>query len=254
MRIRQVIFLLVFMALFVKMSSGDDLEKARALFYEGNNYYSGEKFEEAIADYEKALSLGFESGQLYYNLGNAYFKRGSLGKAILNYLRAGRLMPEDADLKSNLNYARSLIKGGPVEPRRKWPVRIFLVLADSFSLDRAALLVTILYFALVILFVLVTLVKRLRKISGYIVVPVSILLAIFVSLFLAQLHKTLQKVAVVITERSDCKFEPLSGATTFYTLNEGENVVVVGSKKDWVKVRRPDGKQGWILRSDIEFL
>ncbi|MFH1244966.1 MAG: tetratricopeptide repeat protein, partial [Candidatus Omnitrophota bacterium] len=72
-----------------------DTGPAGALFSQGNGYYAQEKFDQAITAYEQELSLGRESGPLYYNLGNAYFKSGQLGRAILNYLRAERLIPAD---------------------------------------------------------------------------------------------------------------------------------------------------------------
>ena len=82
-----------------------------------------------------------------------------------------------------------------------------------------------------------------------------ILLIISLSLFSVQFYKTVvQKEAVAIVNTVDSKFEPLEDATTFFVLNEGESVTVIASKKGWLKIRRPDNKQGWVKESDIEFL
>lgn len=198
---------------------------------------------------------GFESGPLYYNLGNAYFKQGSLGKAILNYLRARRLIPRDVDLNSNLNYARSLIKGGAVIPRTKWFRRIFFNLADSFSLNRITLITVALYFIASIMVIFLIITKNSKKVLGYIAGLILALLFISTSLFCAQFCKTIiQKQAVVIARSSGAKFEPFDSATTFFTLNEGEVVSEVASRGGWIKIKRIDGKQGWIKTSAVEFL
>jgi len=61
------------------------------------------KFEQAVGLYEQLLESGFINGQLYYNLGNAYYRLGMPGKAIMYYRRAEELLPRDADIKANIN-------------------------------------------------------------------------------------------------------------------------------------------------------
>lgn len=74
-----------------------------------------------------------------------------------------------------------------------------------------------------------------------------------IGLFSVRFYQTLiQKQAVVVAETSDCKFEPFQEASTFFTLNEGETVLLALTRGDWVKVRRLDGNQGWIRLKDIE--
>ena len=73
------------------------------------------------------------------------------------------------------------------------------------------------------------------------------------SLFYAQYSTTIaRKEAVIIAETSDSKFEPFTDATTFFTLYEGQKVLIVTSENGWVKIERPDGKQGWTKATDIE--
>ena len=79
-----------------------------AFFDEGNQRYQAGDFDGALERYAQILDDGLESGELYYNIGNTYFKLGELGPAILYYERARRLMPSDGDLLANLELARSL--------------------------------------------------------------------------------------------------------------------------------------------------
>lgn len=255
MKAKLIVLFFIFIYVFVSRVYCDNSSQARSLFFQANTQYSKERFEEAIASYEKALSLGFESGPLYYNLGNAYFKHGSLGKAILNYLRAKQLMPQDADLKSNLDYAQSLIKGGGVYARRKWFEHIVFAASGFFNLDKITMVSTVLYFILALVVILAITQRKLRKSFSYASLILSVLFVISLFLFGTKFYRTVtQKEAVIISRSSDSKFEPFIGATTFFTLNEGENVIVVSSKEDWIKVRRIDGKQGWIKKVDMAFL
>lgn len=253
---RAKIFIAIVLIVFISgLSFAAGREEARSLFLQGNENYANEKFEEAIASYEKAANLGFESGELYYNLGNAYFKYGSLGKAIVNYKRAKRLMPQDADLKSNLSYANSLIKGGGAQSGRIWPARMFFGMADSLGLDKVTEIGTVFYSILAGLLVAFIIFKRFRGVLIYLIIPAALLTALFVSLFIESYREEFyRKKAVIITKSTDAKFEPFIGATTFFILKEGEDLYVIDSDKDWLKIRRIDGKQAWIKKADVEFV
>ncbi|NQT90850.1 MAG: hypothetical protein HQ558_06310 [Candidatus Omnitrophica bacterium] len=255
---KTIMVLLIFVSLLIFAGQAyceDGDSQSRFLFFQADSDYGKGDFEEAIAGYEKILTLGLESGPLYYNLGNAYFKYGSLGKAILNYLRAQTLMPEDADLLSNLAYARSKIKGGMISQKRNWFKGIFLDMAASLGLDKLTRYTTTLYFIFSGLLILIILAARFRRPLIYISLPILVLLILSASLFAVEFDKILiQKGAVIIAEMADSKFEPFDDATTFFTLREGESVVIVATKNGWAKVRRVDGKQGWIPRPSMELL
>ncbi|MFH1867785.1 MAG: tetratricopeptide repeat protein [Candidatus Omnitrophota bacterium] len=253
MKLKLIFAFLTLMFILTKPSYSDVLNDAQFEFSQGNIRYSAGEYEQAITNYEKALSFGFESGPLYYNLANAYFKSGSLGKAVLNYIRAQRLIPNDADLISNLNYARSRIKGGGVSAQRSWLMREFFKLASSFSLDKITSISFGLYLILSVLIILIILLKDLRKVLTYISVAAAVLLAAAFSIFLTQFNRVvIQKEAIVVAEAADSKFEPLDEATTFFSLSEGEDVLVVTTKAGWVKIKRPDGKQGWVKKVTVE--
>lgn len=80
-----------------------------AEFNQANELYARGEYQQAIALYETLAAQGAPAG-LYYNLGNAYFKSGRIGLAVLNYERARRLAPRDGDIRHNLRYLRSLVK------------------------------------------------------------------------------------------------------------------------------------------------
>ena len=80
------------------------------LVSQGDSAYNAKEYLAATEKYELVLDQGFESAELYYNLGNAYLQIGDLGRAILNYRRAEALIGSDGQLERNLAYARSLCR------------------------------------------------------------------------------------------------------------------------------------------------
>ena len=84
------------------ISSADE---AAQRFEQANQLYLQAKYPDAVAQYQKIVQSGFESGELYFNLGNAYYKSGNIQKAILNYERARQLLPRDEDVQFNLQLA-----------------------------------------------------------------------------------------------------------------------------------------------------
>ena len=85
-------------------------------FFKANQLYKEGRFEDAAKDFSELIQSGRGNGHLYYNLGNAFFRQGRIGHAILNYERAHVLIPRDADLNFNLRYARNQVRDNTVQP------------------------------------------------------------------------------------------------------------------------------------------
>jgi len=92
--------------LFFLPEARADIESATALFQKGNESYEEGNFDQAIEEYQKVLDQGIRNSKVFYNLGNAYFRKNQLGKAILNYRRALSLDPRDEDSIANLRFAK----------------------------------------------------------------------------------------------------------------------------------------------------
>ena len=132
------------------------------LFEEGNTLYAKEKYEQAIAKYEEILANGYESWELYYNLGNAYYKDGQLGKAILNYERARSLKSDNEDIQFNLEMANLLVADKINEPPQFFLFKIYHDFKHSMSLNTLALIVIIAYFILITLVILYIFIRSRR--------------------------------------------------------------------------------------------
>jgi len=225
-------------------------DRETSAYQRANVYYEQGNFDEAIKQYNIILDSGFESGSLYYNLGNCYFKKGELGRALLNYEKARRLIPLDKDLESNYEYACSLIKNGAVSPGRGLAPKVFDNFFDKFTVDGLTILLSALY-VLILISVLISLFFRPFK-------KQALILAVFAGLFFIGVFAgltgkiaLLDKEAIVIAERADAKFEPMDKATTHFTVYEGMKIEVTASKGNWYKVRRHDNKSGWLQQDNL---
>jgi len=245
------IFILValFSSLFLEAGSAFNNQETSAL-NRANVYYEQANYDEAIKQYNSILETGWESGNLYYNLGNCYFKKGELGRAILNYEKARRLIPLDKDLESNYEYACSLIKGQAVASQKSLPVRVLNNLFEKFTIDGLMILLGVFFISILISALLGLFLKPFKK--------QALIFAAFLGLcFVVGLIglkgkiSLLDKEAIVVIEQADAKFEPMDKATAYFTLYEGMKVKVISSKDNWYKVRRLDNKSGWVEKSAL---
>lgn len=219
-------------------------------FYRGNIYYEQGNYDEAIEQYDSILDSGVETGNLYYNLGNCYFKKGEPGKALLNYEKARRLIPMDKDLESNYEYARSLIKGGAVASQKNWFKKVSYNIFEKFTIDGLTISLSVCYILILFGILAAVILAPFRKNA-----LISIL---FLGLFfimgiagLAEKVVLLDKEAIVAVEHTDARFEPMDKATTHFTLYEGMKVEVISSQDNWHKVKRQDNKSGWVENNAI---
>ena len=233
---------LLFSACYAQQWPTDNIKDA---FNRANVYYEQGNYDEAIKQYNSVLEGRFESGNLYYNIGNCYFKKGKLGEAILYYEKARRLIPGDKDLEPNYEYARSLIKGSIVVSKKSLFAKATNNLFDKFTIDGVTVFLSVFYM-LILFGILIGIFFNPIKKQAFI-------LAVFLGLFfimgligLKSKIDILNKEAIVVAEQADAKFEPMDKATTYFTLYEGMKVEVITSQNNWYKVKREDNKSGWV--------
>jgi len=223
-----------------------------ALFYQANIYYQEGKYDEAIEDYQKIIDQGQESGNLYYNLGNSYFKKGELGLAVLSYERARSFIPNDSDLKSNYDYTLQRLN---LEPQLfgSWFERMVDGLFQIVSINSMTIFMSVIYIILIVFFILNLLFSGLRRVFRWFIY-VLVALLICSGLALNRQISYTHKMAVVISKEIDVKFEPLENATTYFKLNQGNKVLVVEKVKNWLKIKRFDNKLGWVSQDALRLV
>ncbi|MFH1878756.1 MAG: tetratricopeptide repeat protein [Candidatus Omnitrophota bacterium] len=229
---------------------GDDVSPER-LFSRGNDYYEQGQYDSAVEAYEKMADKGYESGPLYYNLAGAYFKSGRIGKAVRNYELAARFMPRDADLEVNYRFARQLITGRLPDEDGIWARLRLKEYACYFTLNELTLITSGVYVLLLIALLLAAVFYSLRRVL--IITACALFLAGGLNLaIIARKINEIKTCAVIVAPSTEALFGPFDTATRFFTLYEGMKVNVVNAKDDWYKIRRQDGKVGWIKSSDAD--
>ncbi len=219
------------------------------IFFHANALYGDEHYAEAAAEYEHLLATGLESGPLYFNLGNAYFKAGDIGHAVLAYERARRLMPGDPDLQANLRFAREGVP--PDEP--PLVARLFFPLASRLASDTLLRLASALYVAVMLLAIGRRLAPPFERVAGCATIAVAaLLLVVGSSAAYRVLSVDLPAYAVVVDPQgATVRFEPSPGGTAHFAVKTGAVLRVLSSRDQWAQVERPDGTRGWIAAETI---
>ena len=219
-------------------------------FHQAGISYKAKDYQKAIELYEGIVKTGWGNGALFYNLGNSYFKDGQLGKAILNYERARRLTPRDPDLNSNDQYAISQMKNPESSMPQPLVNRAMNHYADFFTLDELTLMVFFFFFLTGIFYFLGLFLKWPPKIRLFWILVCCFLL-FFHGFILAHKIGQQKNLAVVLSD-TPARFEPLPGATAYFELTPGGKVKILTKEGDWLKVKRLDGKVGWVNAEVVE--
>ncbi len=225
---------------------------ARHFFEQGNTAYREGNYQEAIQHYQAVLNTGFESSQVYYNLGNCYYKLDQIGRAILYYEKALRIDPNDPDIRLNLEIANL-----KTADRLETPPKFFLFawwdsLKRAFSQKELTYLL-LGFYILSILLVIAWLFLRFHRRRGWVVTLLSIsatLTVLWAYLLISSIQaESQQRSAIVLPASVSVLSAPEENSTDVFILHAGVKVSVEEQRGEWMKIRLPDGKSGW-LRSE----
>jgi len=217
---------------------------------EGNNAYSEGKYEDAVTQYLKILENDFESGELYFNLGNANYKLDEIGKSIFYYEKAKKFIEGDEALEQNLKIARLKIidKIDPVPKLFIWvwiDSVIHLISIEYWGwISLALFCLTAIIFALYILFA-----KRLLFRFSWIFM---ILFSISVVIFIGRIYLfETNEFGIIFETKIAVMSEPNLGAAEVFILHEGTKIKVNRKLNDWIEISIADGKTGWCRANSV---
>lgn len=223
------------------------------LFYNASRDYEKRDYAKAVESYSDILAMGLESGNLYYDIGNSYLKLGKLGYAILSYEKAKRLIPHDSDLKANLAYARSLVDGANETPDGNIISGVIKRIFEEYSLRAVIFSATILYLLLLASIALFILRPYFARRLGAVQAVIIILFAVnLTGVALRYYDERILRHGIIVQKQVECKYEPIDKTTTYYTLREGMDVIVLKTRDGWSQIKRPDGKVGWVKKEAVE--
>lgn len=217
-------------------------------------YYSNNNFEKAILAYESILESGYESAELYYNLGNAYYKSNKIPYAILNYERAKKLNTNDDDIDFNLRLANThVVDKTEIIPEfflsSWWSTLIQLLSSNEWAIvSMGAFLLGLIGFIVFFLsqFTLA------RQFSFWLGIA-FIITSVFAFNFSRKQYWLAKNEpdAIIITPSIVVKSSPSEGGTDLFLIHEGLKVSVTDKLGEWREIKLSDGNQGWIKNTDI---
>jgi tetratricopeptide (TPR) repeat protein len=212
-----------------------------------NEAYQNGKYEQAKVDYLQFVHAGQYSADLFYNLGNVWFKLGDQGRAILNYQRALLLNPGLDEAESNLRTVLKIV-GNDDQPTFRDRVESY---ADFFPL-----IASLAFWTCAFSFLLA---RRKRGRFGVfwlrlgVVAGLIFLSGAAVYAWIGAGSKDPNR-ALIIDSASDLKYGPAVSARSVESLQIGEQVRLISERGDWTFCRASTGNLGWILTRKTEHL
>ncbi len=225
-------------------------EALSAAFDTANRLYEQARYREAAAAYQALLDQGVVSPALHFNLGNAWFKAGEAGRAIIQYRLAARLTPRDPDIRANLRLTRELVRGAP-PPDPPWWRRV----ADWLTPREWGVLTTV---AVWLCFGTLTageLQARRRGAWRRVALGAGVVAVVAGAALAGQwCERRLRLEAVVVVKEAVARYGPLAVSPELQKAGDGTELRVVDQKDGWLQVTGLPHGSGWIQQTDVMLL
>ena len=217
-----------------------------AVFDSANKLYEEGKYAEAASAYETLVRSGQTSAALYFNLGNAFFKSGQIGRAIAAYRQAEQLAPRDPDLRANLQFARNQTPSPTLLPTRwqRWLGRL--------TLNEWTLLAAGSVWLWLLLLAVVQWRPALRPTLRASVLSLAILAVLLCACAAAALRATrFTRTAIVIAGDVVVRYGPLAESPTAFTVHDGAELRILDQKDEWLQGNAGPRRTGWLRRDQV---
>jgi tetratricopeptide (TPR) repeat protein len=229
------------------VSAASSFAQAEGDFTKANQEYAQGHFTEAISGYEALVRAGQWSANLFYDLGNAYFKTGDFGRAILNYERALALERHHPEAAANLQIARDEARA--LELQQSWPERHL----QFASVNEYSIAAAIAFWLAV--FAIVMLIFARRRSSTLIATLIFCLLVSAVAIYAVY---TLERgsngsaLAIVTGNNVQARLATADTANSVLALPPGSAVKILSTRGDWIYAALPNNLRGWIPAKDAQ--
>lgn len=248
-------YFIIFILLPLAATASGSTDNSAATKNAGDKAYEQKLYAEAVETYNAAIKTEGATPQLYYNLGNAYFRSNELGKAILNYERALKLAPTDQDTKANLEFAYSRIKDDVTAQPEIFFVAWVNTFINIMSIDSWAI-VAVLTFILALAGVIMLFLSKKNGVRrfGLTITIIGIFVAIFANIAALTIYNKVNDNTRAIVMKEEVTLMSAPGSSTaLVKIHEGRKVTITDDTiEDWKEVELEDGTVGWVKRDDIE--
>lgn len=242
---RPLAFLLALLVLGVPAHAAVSTEA----FDAANKLYDAGNFPDAAGAYEKLLQSGQASSAIYFNLGNAFFRAGEMGRAIAAYRHAEQLAPRDPDIRANLQFARNQVQGSTLSLPGWQRALGKLNLNEWAWLASAAVW---LCFLMLTSFQVRPMLKPLLR--NYLIVMAVVAVGLCVCLGLVWQQTRFSPSAIVVARDAAVHQGPLDESKVAFTAHDGAELQVIDQKDSWLEVRTDPQHFGWVNGAQVLIL
>lgn len=254
---KRLILSLILFVFFISMLSAGDIDRDM-LFKSGVSAYVAEEYHKALSIFHQLESEDMVSWELFYNLGNAYYRNNDLGNAIRYWEKAKILSPNNSDIKYNLSIAEQHLIDKVVLPDMFPVFKWYADLKKNVSIDTLVMMIGLVLFLILGITGFVRIMSRQYqkdyKKTG--ITIVSILLAILLLLAVVSIDSSItrknNKYAIILDDTVNIYSEPDEDALVLFILHEGSKVKVNKKIEDsWSNISYFDDKIGWIKAKSL---
>lgn len=245
------LFIIVWAAAFFTEVKAQNPE---SLYQQANLLYNESAYDSAAAVYEKIINKGYSSAELFYNLGNTYYKLRNYPLAIYYYEKSLKLDPQNEDTRHNIDIARLFITDKIEDIPEIFVKKWWKGLSNSLTLNTWAV-ITIIIFTILLLCVFIYIIARtkaLRKSTFFIGI---ILIILMICSFTISMQKydyiNSKNEGIVITPTITVKSSPSQTSVDLFVLHEGSKVRILDKTDEWNKIKIANGSIGWLPSSTI---
>jgi tetratricopeptide (TPR) repeat protein len=236
---RVFLFALAFSFLTVRAGHAAD---AVSRFNEANRLYEQQRFSEAAAAYQRLVEAGTVSVPLYFNMGNAWFKGGNLGRAILSYRKAVQIAPRDPNVEANLQFAREQVANSTPLKLPIWREWV-----NRFTLDEWTITASICLWLWCGVLAAGQFKPGWRKsLRSFAIGLGAAAVLTMIGCGFAIQQQWWTRHSVVITEEAVVRLGPFEESRSAYTLRDGAELVVLDRREGWLQVADGQNRIGWI--------
>jgi tetratricopeptide (TPR) repeat protein len=218
-----------------------------AQFAIANQEYAAGNFKAATDDYEALVRAGQDTPNLFYNLGNAYFRKNNFGRAILNYERALALDPHHPESEANVRIARDEARALELVPTRS--ERLFAFADENQLVVTAAIAFWIGIFSIAAWMIGR---RRSRSALALSILSLSIFAIAVVASYQLSHGRNGPGLAIVTGDKVDARLATADNANRVLTLPAGSEIKIVSQRGDWIYAALPNNLRGWIPATGAE--
>lgn len=234
------------LAALVGSTRAETVDAADTAFEAANQLYEQGRFLEAARAYEQLLNRGLRSPALLYNLGNAWFKAGQIGRAIASYRLALHSAPRDPELRANLQFARQQVQGAT------WRSSWHEVALEWLTLNEWTILVLVPFWGTMLLLTL----RQIRpawksRLGPWVWVTgatTAIAAACLIGAVQVRLHRPM---AVVVVGHASVRNGPFEESPALFTVRDGAELRILDRKDRWIRVTADGQQSGWLPEDQL---